>query len=322
MEKKPITIRPATPDDAPIIASALTMALGLETMKLYCGENYQSVLEELARAENTQYSYRNALVAEVDGTTAGAIVGYDGARLHELRKPTLRLIQERTGQTFAGVEDETNPDEFYLDSLGVLPAYRNRGIGSRLLAALRDKAFAEGHKRAGLLVDFENPQAEHLYHTLGIKRIEARNLFGHRMWHLQAENTHQPTDRMTLDHVALYVNDLEATRQFFTHYFGASANEMYHNPRTGLKTYFLTFGNGARLEIMSRPDMQDTPKHPMRTGFIHISFCVGGKEQVDRLTEQLRTDGYAVLSGPRTTGDGYYESCIEGPEGNLIEISA
>lgn len=139
MNTKHLTIRPATIHDAPIIASALTMALGEEAMKMYCGENCQSVLEELAQMENTQYSYHNALIADVDGIPAGAIIGYDGARLHELREPTLRLIQERTGQTFSHIQDETNPHEYYLDSLGVLPEYRNLGIGSKLLIALRDK---------------------------------------------------------------------------------------------------------------------------------------------------------------------------------------
>lgn len=126
---------------------------------------------------------------------------------------------------------------------------------------------------------------------------------------------------MKLDHVAMYVNDLETARDFFIRYFGAVSNEMYHNPRTELKTYFLSFDRGARLEIMSRPDMADLPKDPLRTGFVHLAFCVGGKEKVDQLTERLRADGYAVVSGPRITGDGYYESCIEGPEGNLVEIS-
>lgn len=188
MDTKRLIIRPATPADAPIIASALTMALGEESMKMYCGEQYQDVLEELARREDTQYSYRNALVAEFNGKPAGAIVGYDGARLHGLREPTLRLIQDRTGQAFTNIENETNPDEYYLDSLGVLPKYRNMGIGGKLLTALRDKAFSEGYARIGLLVDAKNPKAEHLYRSLGFQRIESRNLFGHEMWHLQAMN--------------------------------------------------------------------------------------------------------------------------------------
>ena len=126
---------------------------------------------------------------------------------------------------------------------------------------------------------------------------------------------------MRLDHIALYVKNLEGARAFFIRYFGAISNEMYHNPRTGLKTYFLSFGDGARLEIMARPDTVEGEKSPLRTGFIHVAFSVGGKERVDELTERLRADGYAVVSGPRTTGDGYYESCVEGPEGNLIEIT-
>ena len=126
---------------------------------------------------------------------------------------------------------------------------------------------------------------------------------------------------MRLDHLAMYVKDLEAARTFFTRYFGASSNEMYHNPKTGLRTYFLSFEGGSRLEIMSRPDVIDNGKNLFHAGYIHLAFSVGGKEQVDQLTKQLQHDGYAVVSGPRVTGDGYYESCIEGPEGNLIEIT-
>lgn len=126
---------------------------------------------------------------------------------------------------------------------------------------------------------------------------------------------------MKLDHLALYVKDLEATRTFFMRYFGASSNEMYHNPKTGLRTYFLSFEGGSRLEVMSRPDMADDEKSPLRTGYIHLAFSVGGKEKVDQLTNMLQNDGFTVVSGPRTTGDGYYESCIEGPERNLIEIT-
>ena len=121
--------------------------------------------------------------------------------------------------------------------------------------------------------------------------------------------------------MAMYVKDLEATRSFFVRYFGASSNEMYHNPKTGLRTYFLSFGDGSRLEIMSRPDVVDNERSLFQAGYIHLAFSVGGKEKVDELTHALQADGFTVVSGPRTTGDGYYESCIEGPEGNLIEIT-
>ena len=126
---------------------------------------------------------------------------------------------------------------------------------------------------------------------------------------------------MKIDHIALYVNELEEVKAFFVRYFGAVSNEMYHNLRTGLRTYILSFGDGARLEIMARPDTSDGEKHPMRTGYIHIAFSVGSKEAVDELTAKLKEDGYPAISGPRTTGDGYYESCILGPEGNQIEIT-
>lgn len=126
---------------------------------------------------------------------------------------------------------------------------------------------------------------------------------------------------MKIDHLAMYVKDLEATKKFFIHYFGASSNEMYHNPKTELKTYFLSFDDGARLELMTRPDMEEPNGSNLRTDYAHLAFKVGGRGQVDQLTKKLEAGGFAVVSGPRVTGDGYYESCIEGPEGNLIEIT-
>ncbi len=126
---------------------------------------------------------------------------------------------------------------------------------------------------------------------------------------------------MKLDHIALYVLDLEQAKDFFIRYFNASANDIYRNPRTMLKTYFLTFADGARLEIMQHPDEIPSPFEPLRQGYIHIAFSVGSKEKVDSLTHRLEHDGYKVLSGPRTTGDGYYESCVQGFENNLIEIT-
>ena len=126
---------------------------------------------------------------------------------------------------------------------------------------------------------------------------------------------------MKIEHIAMYVNDLMEVKDFFIKYFNAVSNDGYHNINTNFRTYFLTFEDGARLEIMNYPDMRDDEKSIRRTGLIHIAFSVGSKEKVDELTQRLKNDGYEVLSGPRTTGDGYYESCIVGIEGNQMEIT-
>ena len=126
---------------------------------------------------------------------------------------------------------------------------------------------------------------------------------------------------MKIEHIALYVNDLEKARDFFITYFDASSNDGYHNKTTDFRSYFLTFEDGSRLEIMTKPELSDSGDFLNRFGYAHIAFSVGSKEAVDSLTSRLKADGYPVLSGPRTTGDGYYESCIVGFEGNLIEIT-
>lgn len=126
---------------------------------------------------------------------------------------------------------------------------------------------------------------------------------------------------MKIEHTALYTEDLERMRSFFMKYFEASSNELYHNPKTGFTSYFLSFQEGTRLEIMNKPQMEKTGDALVRTGFIHLAFSAGSKEKVDVLTETFRKDGYEILSGPRTTGDGYYESLILGPERIQIEIT-
>ena len=126
---------------------------------------------------------------------------------------------------------------------------------------------------------------------------------------------------MRIEHIAMYVTELEKTKEFFVKYFNATPNEGYHNKTTDFRSYFLSFDDGARLEIMNKPKMEDAEKTLARTGYIHIAFSLGSKEAVDELTAQMKNDGYEVISGPRTTGDGYYESCIIGIEGNQIEIT-
>ena len=127
---------------------------------------------------------------------------------------------------------------------------------------------------------------------------------------------------MRIEHVAMYVHDLEGVKNFFVRFFDAKANDGYHNPRTGLRSYFLSFEDGSRLEIMNLPQMTEQKKNLARMGYIHIAFEVGSREKVDMLTERLYEAGYEVINGPRVTGDGYYESVILGPEDNQIEIIA
>ena len=127
---------------------------------------------------------------------------------------------------------------------------------------------------------------------------------------------------MRIHHTALYCLDVEAMRDFFMHYFKATSNDIYHNPRTGLKTYILSFdGSDAKLEIMTRPEIKGEEINIHRQGFIHISFAVRTKEEVGNLTGKLSSDGYEILSHPRTTGDGFYESSVLGPENIQIEIT-
>jgi len=126
---------------------------------------------------------------------------------------------------------------------------------------------------------------------------------------------------MKIEHIAMYVNDLEAAKEFFVKYLNGMANDGYHNKNTDFRSYFISFDDGARLELMNKPVMTDDKKSLARTGFIHVAFSVGSKEAVDSITAHMKDDGYEVISGPRTTGDGYYESCIIGVEENQIEIT-
>lgn len=126
---------------------------------------------------------------------------------------------------------------------------------------------------------------------------------------------------MKIEHIAMYVNDLEAAKEFFVKYFNATSNNRYHNLKTDFRSYFLSFEDGARLEIMNKPNMLDSKKDISRTGYIHIAFSLESAEKVDQLTAKLLEDGYEIISGPRITGDGYYESSVICFEGNQIELT-
>ena len=126
---------------------------------------------------------------------------------------------------------------------------------------------------------------------------------------------------MKIDHIALYVNDLEGAKAFFEAYFEAVSNDGYHNRETDFRSYFLTFSDGSRLEIMTKPDLTDSGNLLDRFGYAHMAFSVGSRDAVDELTTRLDAGGFPTLSGPRITGDGYYESCVLGFEGNILEIT-
>jgi len=127
---------------------------------------------------------------------------------------------------------------------------------------------------------------------------------------------------MRIEHIAIWTLDLEKMKRFYLKFFDLSANEKYYNPKKKFSSYFLAFENGARIELMRKPDVSEfIEKSNLKLGLTHFAISVGSKEKVNLLTELIRENGYNVIGEPRMTGDGYYESVIADPEGNLIEIT-
>lgn len=129
---------------------------------------------------------------------------------------------------------------------------------------------------------------------------------------------------MKIEHIAVWVDNIELLKEFYLTYFDVSCGDKYVNPIRKYTSYFLTFNNGgSRIELMTQPNItdNDNQRHLLK-GLAHIAISVGGKEVVDALTERFRNDGYTIASEPRTTGDGYYESAVLDPEGNYIELLA
>jgi len=166
---------------------------------------------------------------------------------------------------------------------------------------------------------------------------------------------------MKIEHIAIWVRDIDKVCEFYRKYFGGVVHPIYHNPTKQFTSRFITFDDGARLEVMHRPDIdsnvgtaemfhvkqsiasvatgrlrtgmteyetvghkvskQSQTEDTQHLGFTHLSFSVGSKEEVDHLTKQMSSEGVPVIGQPRTTGDGYYESVVLDPEGNRIEIT-
>lgn len=124
-----------------------------------------------------------------------------------------------------------------------------------------------------------------------------------------------------IHHIAIYVSDLEGARSFFEDYFGGVAGERYNNVATGFSSYFISLDVFACIEIMTRPEVDATvPRGLYDPGYAHIAISLGSSKAVDAMTRRLADDGYELLSGPRTTGDGYYESCMRIFDGIIIEL--
>jgi len=142
--------------------------------------------------------------------------------------------------------------------------------------------------------------------------------------HMFAKQLNNNKMNMKIEHIGIWVDDLEKMRNFYLTYFNLECSEKYKNLKNGFTSYFLKFGTCVtRLELMNRPDIVDEPsKRGFSKGIAHFAISIGGTEAVDLLTERFRNDGFTIASEPRITGDGYYESVVLDPEGNYLEISA
>ena len=184
-----ILIKEATKKQSAEIAQLIMMAMTDDCCLYFCGdgyglEDYRKMMTILVGREDSQYSYRNTLVAMDDNKVVGMAVSYDGGRLHELRRAFIEAAKEHIGKNHSGMDDETQAGELYLDSLAVLPDYRHQGIAKKLLMTTKERANRQGFPVDGLLVDKGNPVAETLYTSIGFRYVNDRQWGGHSMKHL------------------------------------------------------------------------------------------------------------------------------------------
>lgn len=184
-----LLIKNAIKEQAGDIAQLIMTAMTDECCMHFCGEghgldDFRRMMRELVSQEDSQYSYRNTLVAMAGQRLVGIAVSYDGGRLHELRHAFVTAAREQLGKDHSNMADETQAGELYLDSLAVIPEYRRRGIAQRLIRATKEKATAMGLPCVGLLVDKGNPSGEALYAATGFRYAGDSRWGGHEMKHL------------------------------------------------------------------------------------------------------------------------------------------
>lgn len=178
-----------TKDQAAEIARLIMTAMTDDCCLYFCGDgfglnDFHKMMTMLVERENSQYSYRNTLVAMDGDKVIGISVNYDGARLHELRRAFIEAAKKYIGKDHSGMDDETQAGELYLDSLAVLPEYRRQGIARKLLKGTKERANRLGLPCVGLLVDKDNPIGEALYTSVGFRYINDNQWGGHPMKHL------------------------------------------------------------------------------------------------------------------------------------------
>ncbi|WP_215234259.1 GNAT family N-acetyltransferase [Dyadobacter linearis] len=189
MELNP-KIRAAVPEDAHAVAPLLILAMGHIAGIFARSENHSDAIpffRHFFETNQNQYSYENTLVFEDENGVIGSITGYDGALLHQLRKPVLDLIRET--QPDFNPSDETEPGEYYIDCVNVHPAHQGKGIGKKLIKAFCEKAASLGYQKVGLIVDQVNPAAKRLYENLGFKIVGEKDFLGHQYHHMVLEQT-------------------------------------------------------------------------------------------------------------------------------------
>ena len=187
--EKMIRIQEATREQAAEIARLIMMAMTDDCCLHFCGDgygldNFRKMMTMLVEREDSQYSYRNTLVAMDADKVVGLAVTYDGGRLHELRRAFIDAAKKYVGKDHSKMDDETQEGELYLDSLAVLPEYRHQGIARRLLEATKERANQQGLPVVGLIVDKDNPAGEALYVSVGFRYVNDRQWGGHSMKHL------------------------------------------------------------------------------------------------------------------------------------------
>ena len=188
-----IQVRPAEKNDSEAVARLLMMAWPMDSfLEMNPGmteDDFALIIKSFVEAEDTLYSYKNTIVAVRGEEIAGAMNGYDGALYEMLKKPVTDDFRRRFPDSSSGfgLVKETQAGEFYLDSIGVNPAMRSMGIGSRLFSAMLERAAGLGFTKAGLIVDVDKPKAEALYLRLGFKTVGYRDFMGHPMKHMQID---------------------------------------------------------------------------------------------------------------------------------------